>query len=187
VTLSDLPQFTITSRDRLPNGWALTGVFNHLETVREGRSWLYGSREEFLIGDLEELDSDTRDAVFVTPEDRAGEVATTLAWLDGWWQALHLNVILDPDHVWNHLVFASSDALISRTPGWRRLRPTTEPQGEDEVRVAGAWDHEHCMLCNTHVNPGDGAYVDADQNWLCVDCYEKYAKLHDLSFVRGFQ
>jgi hypothetical protein len=185
VKLSDLPQFRITSRDRLPSGWALHGVFNHLESVREGRSWLYGSREEFLIGDLEELDSNTREASFVTPEDHAGEVAATLAWLDGCWQALHLNVILDQDHVWNHLVFAASDAFISRTPGWRQLRPTTGPQRKDEVKSAGAWDHEHCMLCTCHIDPGDDAYVDADQNWLCKGCYENYAKTHDLSFVRG--
>lgn len=184
MKLRDLPQFTITSRKPLPGGWALVGSFSHLETVREGRSWLYASCHEFVIGDLEQLNLDARTASFVTPDDHAAEVATTLAWLDGWWQASHLSVILDHDRVWNHVAFAASDAFVGPTHGSTVLRPIAGPQGEDEVRVAGAWDHEHCMLCNTHINPGDDAYVDADRNWLCRRCYENYAQPHDVSFVR---
>ena len=44
VKLSDLGQFTIASREHSERGWVLRGSFNHLDTVREGRSWLYVSR-----------------------------------------------------------------------------------------------------------------------------------------------
>ena len=48
----------------------------------------------------------------------------------------------------------------------------------------GAWDHEHCALCNVHIDAGSPqGYIDPKENWLCPDCYERYALPRDLSFV----
>jgi hypothetical protein len=185
VKLSDLPQFSVVSRQRAERGLVLRGRFNHLDTVREGRSWLYVSGDHSLIGDLEGLDPETREAVFITP-DELPEDMSILPWLDGWWQAYQIALILDPDHIWHRVVFKATDAFASRKPGWVNLRPAVgEDPGRGEQRVPAAWDHEHCMLCDAHIDPGGEGYVDDAQNWLCPACHDAYAKPHDLSFVRG--
>lgn len=190
MKLADLPQFTISAvRPGAGGGWALEGQFNHLETVREERSWLYVSRRDSLIGDLEALDAQTRQARFMISDPNpppAWLTGATLPWLDGWWQAFHVTLILDPGHPWERVSFASRDALQSRMPGYRVLREAAgDPPTPDEVVVPGGWDHEHCMLCNAHIDPGAEAYTDPEGNWLCAPCHTAFAEPHDLSFVRG--
>jgi hypothetical protein len=188
VQLADFPQFSISDLRMLNGVWVLDGDFNHLDTVREGRSWLYVSRADSLIGDLEALDRQTRQARFNTmdPEPPARElIGAVLPWLDGWWQAFHVSLILDTAHPWHEVTFAARDALQSRMPGYRVLRERAGEPTPDEEIVPGAWDHEHCMLCNAHIDPGHVAYTDPEMNWLCAACYGAYAKTHDLSFVRG--
>jgi hypothetical protein len=187
MQLSDLPHFTIKSVRGRPDNWLLEGQFDHLETVREGRSWLYISRNGSLIGDLDQLDRETRRARFTTPDSLPQDMlGVSLPWLDGWWQAYHLALILDRSHEWTSVVFAASDAIARSIPGWRELRPASDCDPEPgEVLVPGGWNHEHCMLCNVHIDPGITAYVDFERNWLCVRCYESYAKPHDVGFVRS--
>ncbi len=184
VRLADLPQFTIQSREGHPGAWSLRGAFSHLEGVRDGRSWLY-TREVALIGDLELLDPSTRLATFQTPDDVP--VATdTLAWFDGWWQASQVTLVLDKEHVWTRVTLEATDALASHVPGWTQLRPAAgATRDANEVLVAMAWDHEHCMICNTHISPGGEGYVDDEQIWLCPACYGRFAARQDLSFVRN--
>jgi hypothetical protein len=189
MQLADLPQFMISGARLLNGVWVLDGQFNHLETVREGRSWLYVSRADSLIGDLEALDRETRQARFNTMDPALPSpwmTDATLPWLDGWWQAFHVSLILDTAHPWEQVTFAARDALQSRMPGYRVLQERMgEPPTPDEEIVPGAWDHEHCMLCNAHIDPGDVAYTDPENNWLCAACYTTFAEPHDLSFVRG--
>jgi hypothetical protein len=182
--LSDLPQFTIESREVQPGGWLLRGSFNHLDGVHEGRSWLY-SRETALIGDLDALHAVKRRATFVTPDD-VPVSADTLAWFDGWWQASHITAILDPSHVWRRVVFESSDALVSHVDGWTQLRPAAGAiPDENEELVPMAWDHEHCMICDTHIDPGKDGYVDDTLKCLCPACHDRFAARQDLSFMRS--
>jgi hypothetical protein len=187
VKLSDLPQFTTTAVHGEPGSWVLDGVFNQLETVREGRSWLYVSREGSLIGDLDSLDRASRRARFVTPDSvPTSMLGLTLPWLDGWWQAYHVALVLDTTHKWRRVLFQATDAVERRMPGWRELTPAPdEALAGEGVLVSGGWDHEHCMLCNSHIDPANPAYVDDEGNWLCVRCYEAYAEPHDLSFIRS--
>ena len=187
MQLADLPQFTITGARCVDASWVLDGQFNHLRTVRSARSWLYVSRTDSLIGDLEHLDPATRRAQFNTmdlaPPPQWIRNAT-LPWVDGYWQAYHIALILDTEHRWERVTFGAGDALQSRVPGWRVRRaadgavPTST-----EIAAPGAWDHEHCMLCNARVNPGDAAYTDVEDNWLCVRCFVAYAERHELSFM----
>jgi hypothetical protein len=60
------------------------------------------------------------------------------------------------------------------------------PEGAVDLGVRdGAWDHEHCELCNAHIGAAGSpvGYVDPDNRWLCTTCYETYAALHDVSFA----
>jgi len=57
--------------------------------------------------------------------------------------------------------------------------PKVDPQGI----VPGGWDHEHCELCNGHINPGDTACVDRSEHWVCNTCRTRYVLPHDLSFL----
>src|SRR6266704_1509923 len=103
MLLSDLPHFVIdTSRDA-DTPPRLVGHFTALASVREGRSWLYDP-EDPLIGDLEELVPEElvpneRRAVFATPDwtsrSRA-QPGAALPWIDGYWQAYHVSMILQP-------------------------------------------------------------------------------------------
>ena len=37
-----------------------------------------------------------------------------------------------------------------------------------------AWDHDHCEICGWKLNEKAGRnidYTDADENWLCSECY----------------
>jgi hypothetical protein len=184
VGLADLPQFTIESRDHQPGGWSLRGYFSHVEGVHEGRSWLY-SHEVAIIGDLEGLDPLTRRATFVTSDD-VPVAAEALAWFDGWWQASQITIVLDKEHVWTRVTFEAADAFASHEPGWTQLRPAAgATRGENEVLLPMAWDHEHCMICNTHIDPGSEGYVDDERNWLCPACYSRFAARQDLRFVRN--
>jgi ribosome-binding protein aMBF1 (putative translation factor) len=54
----------------------------------------------------------------------------------------------------------------------------------DEAQVVtDGWDHEHCELCNKHIDPGDYACINTDRLWVCLSCFDNYAKPRDLSFV----
>ena len=172
MQLADVPQFTVRAVALVDDEWVLEGDFNHLNTVHEGRSWLYVSRTDSLIGDLERLDPASRCARFNTKDRTAlppWVIWHTFPWLDGYWDARDVALILDSEHTWQPVVFQASDALERRVPGWRALRSAVNRVPEaDETLVPGGWDHEHCMLCNAHIDPCTTAYVEGEGNWLCV-------------------
>jgi hypothetical protein len=49
--------------------------------------------------------------------------------------------------------------------------------------IPSGWDHEHCELCNGHIDAGDVGYLDLSEHWVCKVCYTKYVSTHDLSFL----
>ena len=188
MNLDDLPQFTISDMQFNEGGWVLDGRFNHLTKVREERSWLYISRMDSLLGDLKALDCDTRQARFHArnPEPPPEWIlGATLPWFDGYWDPYNIALILDETHPWKQVTFIAQDGLQSRLPGWNvtrnAIRATPHP---NEILLPGAWNHEHCMLCWTHIDPGDAAYADSENHWLCAECFTTYAAPHDISFVR---
>jgi len=69
--------------------------------------------------------------------------------------------------------------------GWQPVDAPLTKGAEDLGVRAGAWDHEHCELCNATIGAAGAAegFVNPDNYWLCVDCHERYAVPHDLSFV----
>jgi hypothetical protein len=120
LQLADLPHFTILGSRLIDGGWVLDGQFTHLETVREGRSWLYVSRADSLIRDLEALDPVSRTARFNTMDPAAPPdwvLGASLPWLDGWWQAYHVTLVLDEKHPWERVTLVARDALQGHIPG----------------------------------------------------------------------
>jgi hypothetical protein len=53
--------------------------------------------------------------------------------------------------------------------------------------VKKGWDHEQCSLCRSRIDKAGaryGYYSKADNDWLCVSCYEKFIARHDLRFLQ---
>jgi hypothetical protein len=67
--------------------------------------------------------------------------------------------------------------------GIGRILPGDEPPADAEV-VKGAWDHEHCEICWTHIRPGHKAYYTCP-SFLCKRCYKRHVEAGDLSFLVG--
>lgn len=169
----------------------LFGVFTHLKTVRGGRSWLYAG-DDSLIGDLTDLD-EIRSARFVapfwTPESpiQAGDAAP---WLDAWWQAFQLTMILDSSASRRRTEFIASPAqhfLQGDVSGWTKAGNRLPDDAFPTNLEAEGWDHEHCELCESRIGLGGEAYgfVDDHDRWLCESCYERYAAPRSLAFVFG--
>ena len=95
--LEDLPAFEIAHVEAADHP-RLHGVFNHLRSVKAGRSWLYHPADP-LIGDLLHLNEATGRAVFEAPFWNAShpiQAGSRPQWLDGYWQACHVTMIVDP-------------------------------------------------------------------------------------------
>ena len=192
--LEDLPAFVV--RRIVPGETPrLSGTFTHLRSVALGGSWLY-ERDDPLIGNLVELDSQTREAVFEapfwTPASRI-QVGTTAPWLEQHWQAWHVTAILDPQAGWNRVPFPATDAQVFERDGrtyLSQIHSGQVPEGATLIRVEpGGWDHDHCQFCMTGIGVGDDAYhADGPDYlgydcWLCLDCGDRYAQTRSLAFV----
>ena len=190
MELRDLPQFTVREVRDADTSPKLVGRFSHLSGVREGRSWLYDMSEP-LTGDLENLDSATEEAVFDAPYWTPESVArpgVALPWIDGYWQAYHVTMIIDTANVWRRADFVASDAqhfTIDGHGGWQRVGEESMEGAIPTQVVHGGWDHEHCELCRARIGSGGApaGYVDSEDRWLCDDCYRRFAEPRDLAFL----
>jgi hypothetical protein len=194
MNLLDLPQFRVTDVSIAPaeNAAWLTGSFCDLRGIHSERGWLYRGRTSSLIADLQTVPTSpgelVRISVFLdefTPDIRPGAV---LPWLDGYWQAYHLAMILQPPARWQRRTFVAKPARYFRLNGAVGWQPEDGalPEGAEDLGVRpGAWDHEHCELCRTHIGAAGEpeGYMDPDEFWLCPSCYEKYAAKNDVSFA----
>jgi hypothetical protein len=203
--LEDLPHFLVAAvqeGETYASGYTdyeLSGTFDQTEGVREGRCWLLLPHKNSLIGDLKSFDPGPRTAVYCTAEeDKPPVLGLALPYVDGYWQAYHVWMVLDADHAWSRVIFQPSDALLRRGidehgKSWRMLRPAglipaelaAEGWGDAEL-IKGAWDHEHCELCRATIDGGKVAYTDAEDHWVCTNCFEDYVANHDLSFISDF-
>jgi hypothetical protein len=194
MVLSDLPQFAIAEvlDGPTPGENVLLGRFSHLRGVRNKRGWLYRNGERSVVGDLlrvpvsqdEQASFLTPDAVLV-PELGPG---STYPWLDGYWEPRHVAMVLAPEESWSRQSFAATSARYFRldgVTGWQPVEAPLRQDAEDLGVREGAWDHEHCELCNATIGAGGAAegLVNPDNYWLCVGCHERYALPHDLSFA----
>lgn len=190
MKLRDLAQFSVESvRDAATNP-RLVGHLSHMRGVREGRSWLYAG-DDSVIGDLEQLDPATGAAVFWAPywtAESPAQPGTSLPWVDAYWQAYHVSMIIDQTNSWRRAEFVAEDAqafVLDGHRGWQKLGQELLDGAVARGVVPGGWDHEHCELCRAHIGAGGAAfgYVDVEDRWLCEACYRRYAEPHDLSFL----
>lgn len=102
--------------------------------------------------------------------------------------------LLDAANVWEHRNFKAQNAAASSITGtdgksWRRLRPLPDDSElqQSEVLVPGAWDHEHCQLCNKHIYPDAEyfsiPYAETGRFFLCPFCYERFGATHSIDEV----
>lgn len=190
MDLSGLPQFTIDARRQDEDGVVLTGHLSHLRGVRNDGGWLYRTNAPAIVGTLSGIPVAAGESVeFRSPDDdMASELSPgeTYPWIDLYWQAYHVTMILAGR--WQPRRFVAVGAHYFRqggVVGWQLLGGLL-PEGAEDLGVReGAWDHEHCELCNAHIGgAGDpDGYVDPEDHWLCRGCYERYAVPGDVSFA----
>lgn len=190
MQIADLPRFTILGVEVPGDHVRLTGVFNTISGVRSERSWLL-LPEYPLIGDLVDMNQETRTAVFITPlrEEAGIPLGTSAPWLDGFWQANVVLRIADPNWVWTRVEFAPTDAaefMQGDVRSWTQVGNALPEGGRYLGVLPNGWDHEHCEICNGKIGlHGDSfGYVDTANSWLCEKCHGKYAAPHDISFTR---
>ncbi|MGH9565237.1 MAG: hypothetical protein ACRD4F_19080 [Candidatus Angelobacter sp.] len=186
ATLDDFPHFVVSE----VVGTNLAGHFDSVKGVAAGRCWLLLPERHALIGDMEKFDAQTNFAIFNSADDCSHVViGQKMPYLSGYWQAYHVWMILD-DSPWDKVCFQVVDAVSESFTAedgksYRKLSKLKIGQElpTDALLVSGGWDHEHCELCNTHIDPADLAYTNADGLWVCVSCFENYVSPKNLSFV----
>jgi hypothetical protein len=65
--------------------------------------------------------------------------------------------------------------VLDRTHAWRKARVTEDT------------DHEHCAICSEKVGVGGQpeGYVNAQEVWVCEQCYTKFVEPGSLDFIPG--
>jgi hypothetical protein len=191
MKLSELPSMLVESIQQDSQVLSVNGRFDRLDGVRESGQFRI-SRGEYVWVTLEFVDRGNGSVKFTSDRDpdvarlRVGERYT---WLNVYWQAPLLEAIADESHAWRRFEFKPSDARYFKKGGVVGWQQASEPLAKDVEDLgvrAGAWDHEHCGLCGTHIDAERPiAYMDDDEQFLCETCYQKYAATHDLSFHVG--
>ena len=188
--LEDLPAFEV--QRIIPSAEPeLIGVFNHLRGVRAGRSWLYAGNADSLVGDLSDINQAKSTARFVAPfwsPASVIQVGGIVPWLDGYWNASHVTMILDSTANWQRTQFLPSPAQHFQqkgASGWMKVGQEL-PEGAVATRIEkDGWDHEHCETCHERIGVGGAThgYVNQTDHWLCERCHHDYAAQRSLGFL----
>jgi hypothetical protein len=155
--------------------------------------WLLLSNEQSYYGELSSFDSENNTGKFRTHVEGSPVFeGRTFYYLSAYWQAYHVWMVADESRLWEELIFRASDAVSFTREGrdGKMLRGLRKAKPEDSQNpelqmVQNGWDHEHCELCNAHIDPGDSCYRDAEGAWVCQRCFRHYVQPHDLSFIDG--
>lgn len=176
--------------------------------------WLLFAKRGCLCASVRSFDKDTKAAVLTfEAREEPDIVGHSLAYLSSYWQAFNVWMVLDPDWGWEKKQFLAADAIaedfqsreisivegqevkfwtkLSRADVWsgqsRHYSAASQvPASTGNVRlVPSGWDHEHCELCNSHIDIGRVGYCDPDERWMCESCYARYVVRRDLAFVDG--
>jgi hypothetical protein len=204
IIRKDLPFFAVESIEEGPvtaatventgfRTWYLTGSISDPAAIDLSR-WcaLLGEDRNCLYGNwIQEGRSDGK-LIFGTSHDPKSITSGARLPFAGDIHAWTAILIEDGPSAWEERVFATSNAVQTRFVDadgktLRGIKPAAD-SGElvpDAQIIKGGWDHEHCLLCNGHIDPGDRFFEHtADRgNFLCVACYDKHAKTGDLSFL----
>lgn len=174
--------------------------------------WLLYGERGWLTPTLKSFNKQTRTTVLsVHEKEELNLLGQKVVYLSTCWQAFNIWMVLDPNWGWERKHFQGIDAVaedyeardISILDGrevrvWTKLEPVGTDRGQSRHYpatdqtvpvqpgtrlVPGAWGHEHCGLCNEHIDAGMFGYSDPDERWVCESCHDRYITRHDLAFV----
>jgi hypothetical protein len=174
--------------------------------------WLLFGTRDCICATLESFDKQTKTAVLTCHETEEPKIlGLELSYLSAYWQAYNIWMVLDPNWGWERREFQGTDAVAEDYEAkdvsfvgerevkiWTKLEPVGVSSGQSRhypaddqtlpVRtgtrlVPGASGHEHCGLCNDHIDAGAFGYRDLGARWLCEGCHERYVARRDLAFV----
>jgi hypothetical protein len=190
TTLADFSQLTVQEVKRQTDCFLLSGRITKPGRLSSGEDLgIHVTSDKYEIAKLMHLDPDagTGTLKVMGNEMHASIVeGATFALCSEYWSD-KLNLVLDKNLRWNRITFAALDAFVepAETPGWRKWSAATpEDKNRTDGKIApGGWDHEHCEICWTHIDPGDDGYKNEPNNWVCVKCFERYVAPHDLRFA----
>jgi hypothetical protein len=197
-TLGDFPKFLVNAvrpygtNDGGYTRFELDGNFDRvIENISPNWFWVLSNAKESYCAGLKSLDAETKAATLtIDVKNEPKIVGQKLFYLSSYWQAYHVWMILEEDARWEKVAFHASDAIresISTEDGklfqkLGKMQPGQELPNGAQV-VANGWDHEHCELCNKHIDPGDYACINTAGLWVCLSCFDKYVNPRNLSFV----
>lgn len=204
--LDILPRFTI--RNILPGkvddeDVIVSGEFSSLDTISVGdRGWLFATDTDWPLADVTSLDGAAA-RLDVVPWSITSplEIASSLPWLNSYWNARDIAFLIDSTREWRRVAYRSTDAIVfgQKLPGHDKeavgWQEATVPLAADrrfiEIRHSG-WDHDHCLICNVAIGRSvthgfrEASFVDGPNSvgiWLCDGCFDRYVKTGDFSFL----
>jgi hypothetical protein len=191
----------------------LEGNFDRvIEAIDPHWFWLLFGERGYLTASVKSLDTETRKAVLTCEQkDQPNIIGMALAYLSPYWQAFNVWMVLDPNWGWQRKQFQAADAVaedynanhVSIVGGrevrvWTKLEPLNGRTAQSRYYPADeqsstthseartvplGWDHEHCELCNAHIDANRFGYCDPEERWMCENCFERYVIRRDLAFV----
>jgi hypothetical protein len=177
--------------EQQPDGLRISGRFDRLEGVREG-GFFRLSRGKYAWANLKIVDRSACTVLVTVERDRAVaqlRIGERYSWLDDYWQAPLVEAIADETQEWRQFTFEPSDANQFRKGdaiGWQPIGQALPDGASDLGLKPGGWDHEHCGLCDRHIDSKDPiGYTDDSGHFLCSPCYTRYGAQHDVSFEVG--
>jgi hypothetical protein len=205
VTRDDLPYLEVESVNEGPvipakddrpeyHTWHIRGTVSDPSIV-DTSFWctLLGKDRNCLYGDWRVKPGPDRKVEFETAFDHPTTISAgdhlAFAGIHHGWAAI---LIEDGPNAWEECTFSARNAIATRFVGtdgqsYRKLveQKEGEPIEPDAELIVEGWDHEHCLLCNDHIDPGDRFYRHKSERgqFLCVNCYEEHAMTGDLSFL----
>lgn len=166
-TLEDFPKFIVTAVRRGSTSetgytrFEIDGSFGRIiEKIDPRWFWLLFGEGLSLCASLKSLDEETEAAILTCDvKDEPKIVGQAGAYLSPSWQAYHVWMILEEGARWEEVLFHATDAIrVSSTAGdgkeihgLKRMPQGDLPAGAQVV--TDGWDHEHCELCNKHIDP----------------------------------
>jgi hypothetical protein len=190
--LADLNQFFVFHIDRKHEQTLITGRLSKPGQPYPGQHVsLYVSLDADVAARVTEVDPDAGTAALALWEEHLHPVVVpgaSFPMYDNYW-SYRVRLVLDKGLTWAHKQFASPDAFeqLSAQGGrmWRRAEPGDELRTDGKIIPCG-WDHEHCELCWTHIDPSNPhGYESANGDWVCARCYERFVEPGDLRFLSG--
>jgi hypothetical protein len=183
-----------------------------IENIDPHWFWLLFGAQDYVCASVKTLEKETWTAVLTCDTKNEPKIAgQKLAYLSPYWQGYHVGMVLNPNWGWKKKQFQGFDAVAEDYEAkdvsfvgarevrvWTKLTPVggdggqsrhypaddqTLPARSGQRLIPSGWGHEHCELCNAHIDAGGFGYCDPGERWMCEKCYERYVIPHDLAFV----